>query len=218
MWTGSNNGCRFPAPYLKSCCPAVSLRSSEYITDLSSNLQALIFCYTVLDLRFPLEHLVRPKLWGNRNKGIQEMFKRLLLASAVAALATGCASSGSSVTGNAIETRDLNEFIYLRGVFTWWDAEPEFKVKARSKNIYCANAELVADGEPYEFKFADKDWTTNCGFLDEEDEVVQPGRRSKSNCQSAFNNFKFTPEETGNYAFCIDVTKEIPEVFVEKAL
>lgn len=146
------------------------------------------------------------------------MFRKLLLVTAVAVLSAGCASSGSQANKHAIETRDLSEFIYLRAVFTWWDAEPEFKVKARSKNVYCANAELVADGEPYEFKFADKEWTTNCGFLAKEDEVIQPGKRSKSNCQSAFNNFKFTPKETGNYAFCIDVTKDIPEVFVEKAL
>ncbi|TAA41086.1 hypothetical protein [Corallincola spongiicola] len=145
------------------------------------------------------------------------MFKKLLLVTlAAAALATGCSSGSSSSSGK----RDLSEFMYLRGVFTWWDAEPEFQLKkTETTDVYYASAELVADGQPYDFKFADAGWSagSNCGFKGKEDEVMEIGKRSKVNCSSAFENFKFTPPETGVYNFFIDVTKETPEAYIEKA-
>ncbi|MFD2096183.1 hypothetical protein ACFSJ3_09325 [Corallincola platygyrae] len=144
------------------------------------------------------------------------MFKKLLLVTlAAAALATGCSGGGSSGSGK----RDLSEFMYLRGVFTWWDAEPEFQLKKADKpDVYFASAELVADGQPYDFKFADAGWSagSNCGFKGKEDEVVEVGKRVKSNCSSAFENFKFTPPETAVYDFFIDVSGEVPEVYIEK--
>ncbi len=144
------------------------------------------------------------------------MFKKLLFVTiAAAALATGCAGGGASGTGK----KDLSSFMYLRGVFTWWDAEEEFKLKPAGQDLYYASAELVADGQPYDYKFADAGWSSgaNCGFLGKEDEIVEVGKRNKVNCSSVFENFKFTPPETGVYNFYIDVSKEVPEHYIEKA-
>ena len=141
------------------------------------------------------------------------MFKKLLFVTlAAAALATGCA-------GGAGGKRDLSEFMYVRGVFTWWDAEEEFKLKKAGDNLYYASAELMADGNPYDFKFADAGWSAgaNCGFLGKEDEVMEIGKRVKVNCNSVFENFKFTPTESGVYTFYIDTSKEVIEAYVEKA-
>lgn len=140
------------------------------------------------------------------------MFKKLLFVTlAAAVMATGCAGGGGK--------RDLSEYMYVRGVFTWWDAEEDFKLKKAGDNLYYASGELMADGNPYDFKFADAGWSAgaNCGFLGKEDEVLELGKRVKVNCNSVFENFKFTPTETGVYNFYIDTSKEIPEAYVEKA-
>jgi hypothetical protein len=146
------------------------------------------------------------------------MLKKLLIVTlAAAALATGCTGGGAGGTGGK---RDMSEFMYLRGVFTWWDAEDEFKLKKvdGQPDVYFSSAELVADGQPYDYKFADAGWSagSNCGFKGKEDEVVEVGKRSKVNCSSAFENFKFTPPETGVYNFFIDFSGETPETYIEK--
>lgn len=126
-------------------------------------------------------------------------------------LLQGCASTGGK--------RDLSESLYLRGQFAWWDALPEYKVKKVEADLYRATAELKADGQPYEFKFGDASWSTgtNCGYLTEEDKIIEVGKKAKANCSAVFENFKFTPKETGEYAFFLDVSGENPVVYVEKA-
>lgn len=147
------------------------------------------------------------------------MFKKVLLMSVVASaalLVAGCGSTSSAGAGGA---KDYSKILYLRGVFTWWDAEEDYKVKKVGDARYMSKAELVADGQPYEFKFADGAWTsgTNCGYKTKEDEVIELGKPAKSNCSSAFENFKFTPPENGVYDFYIDFTDpKIPTVTVEK--
>ncbi|OZG75315.1 hypothetical protein BTA51_02720 [Hahella sp. CCB-MM4] len=139
--------------------------------------------------------------------------KKHLMVSALAAtlIFTGCATTGK---------RDLSQSVYLRGQFAWWDALDEYKVKRVSSDVYMASAELTADGQPYEMKFGDAGWTsgTNCGYLSQaEDQVLEFGKKSKANCSSVFENFKFTPPETGTYNFYLDVSGEVPLVYVESS-
>ncbi|RMF16103.1 MAG: hypothetical protein D6758_08555, partial [Gammaproteobacteria bacterium] len=57
---------------------------------------------------------------------------------------------------------------------------------------------------------------TNCGYLTEEDKVVEIGKQVKANCSSVFENFRFTPAEDGVYEFYLDVSGETPLVYVKK--
>lgn len=144
------------------------------------------------------------------------MAPRLITALLVALLAlTGCASTGGESGGK----RDLSESLYLRGQFAWWDALPEYKVKKVGEDLYRTEAELKADGQPYEFKFGDSMWSagTNCGYLSEEDKDIELNKPAKANCSAVFENFRFTPPETGTYAFFFDNSGETPVVLVKPA-
>jgi len=144
------------------------------------------------------------------------MFKKIAaIGVSVAALSLG----GCGATDGGDGATDMSKTMFLRGVFTWWDAEEEFRIKRVDGDLYKASAELVADGQPYDFKFADAGWTSgkNCGYKSKEDETVEIGKKSKANCSSVFENFKFTPAEDGVYTFYIDFGGEDPIVSVEKA-
>ncbi|WP_026959443.1 hypothetical protein [Aliagarivorans taiwanensis] len=146
---------------------------------------------------------------------LKNLFRAGVLAM-VALVAAGCASSGDSAG-------KLPRDVYLRGVFTWWDAEPQFKLQPveGQENVWSATSPLdeplIADGQPYEWKFGDAAWQcgTNIGFLAGEGDIALGERREANQC-SAFDNFKFTPEEDGVYRFFLDWTGEIPVVYIEK--
>lgn len=135
----------------------------------------------------------------------------LALAS-VMAITAGCATTGGE--------RDYSKSLYLRGQFAWWDALPEYKVKKVDNGLYRTEVELKADGQPYEFKFGDANWTsgTNCGYLSEEDKDVQLNKPVKTNCSAVFENFRFTPPESGTYGFYFDVRGETPEIYIDEAI
>ncbi|MFO7527761.1 MAG: hypothetical protein R6W86_03005 [Marinobacter sp.] len=141
------------------------------------------------------------------------MNKKLVTLALASILAvTGCATTSGE--------RDYSKSLYLRGQFAWWDALPEYKVKKVDAGLYRTEVELKADGQPYEFKFGDANWSagTNCGYLSEEkDKVVTLGQPVKANCSAVFENFRFTPPETAVYGIYFDVTGEVPEVYIEKA-
>lgn len=132
-------------------------------------------------------------------------------------VAAGCATTAPSEF-TASGKRDLSQVMFLRGQFAWWEALPEYQLETVELDLYRAKAELTADGQPYEFKFADMGWSpgTNCGYLiQEEDQTVVAGQKSKANCSSMFENFKFLPQDSGTYHFYFDNRGETPLVFVE---
>lgn len=94
--------------------------------------------------------------------------------------------------------------LYLRGVFTWWEADEKYKLIEVSDNIYATQIDLIADSQPYDFKFADADWSPdlNCGYADEQN--VKLNQRVKADCNTTDRNFKFTPSKTGLFEFSID--------------
>lgn len=129
----------------------------------------------------------------------------------VLTITAGCATSGS---------RDYSDSLYLRGQFAWWDALPEYKVNKVDSGLYRTEVELKADGQPYEFKFGDANWSTgtNCGYLSEkEDKVVTLDKPVNANCSAVFENFRFTPPENGVYGFYFDTRGEVPQVYIKKA-
>lgn len=117
-------------------------------------------------------------------------------------LFSGCATN---VIDSFIQEKNYDG-LYLRGVFSWWEADEKYKLIELSDNVYSTSIELIADGQPYDFKFADINWTPglNCGYASESDKVINVGDSVKSNCVTTDENFRFTPTETGTFQFTID--------------
>ncbi|MDN4502299.1 hypothetical protein QX776_07785 [Alteromonadaceae bacterium BrNp21-10] len=117
---------------------------------------------------------------------------------------SGCATS--ILDKLDFKTPDYSQ-LYLRGVFTWWEADEAYRVIKVTDTLYKASTKLVADGQPYEFKFVDKEWSEdlNCGYADKEmGEILQVNTPVIADCDGGQNNFKFTPEVSGEYTFFID--------------
>lgn len=109
--------------------------------------------------------------------------------------------------------------LYLRGVFSWWEADEQYKLKEVADQVYATRIELIADGQPYDFKFADENWTPglNCGYASNSNIVVKIGTRYRANCETTDNNFIFTPTETGTFEFSIDFSGfGSPKVSIKK--
>ncbi|MCF2947194.1 hypothetical protein L0668_03685 [Paraglaciecola aquimarina] len=133
---------------------------------------------------------------------------------ALSSLLSGCASTAIETF---IQEKDYSG-LYLRGVFSWWEADEKYKLVEIANNTYSTNIELIADGQPYDFKFADADWTPgfNCGYRNTRDQIVAVGNTVSADCESTDENFRFTPAETGTYKFTIDFSGfGSPSVLVE---
>ena len=119
-----------------------------------------------------------------------------------ASFISGCATN---VIDNFIKEQNYDG-LYLRGVFSWWEADEKYKLLELSDQVYSTTIELIADGQPYDFKFADSNWSPgmNCGYADETDQVIVVGTTVRSNCESTGENFRFTPKESGSFKFIID--------------
>ncbi|WP_102794799.1 hypothetical protein [Bowmanella denitrificans] len=109
--------------------------------------------------------------------------------------------------------------LYLRGVFTWWEADENYKMQRLSDTQFKGEAELIADGQPYDFRIADANWSNgaNCGYLTKTaDELIVLDKPVQADCNSSNNNFKFTPKETAVYEFFIDFASPQPTVRIRK--
>ena len=97
--------------------------------------------------------------------------------------------------------------MYLRGVFNWWEASEAFKLEAVSSTEYAVTIELIADGQPYDFKVADSTWSMplNCGNSFE-GTSMSLRKTIELVCASDSVNLKFTPKQTGLYTFTLDVS------------
>ena len=93
--------------------------------------------------------------------------KSLFSTFLIAATLSGCSSTKTFVDGLDNDKPSYDE-LYLRGSFTWWEADEAYKVVKFDESIYRVVVELVADGQPYDFKFADKAWSEglSCGYKD----------------------------------------------------
>lgn len=139
------------------------------------------------------------------------------VASSVSIL-SGCASN---ILEPFISSTKSYDNLYLRGVFTWWEADPKYKLQNVQRSRYATTIKLIADGQPYDFKFSDANWTPglNCGYLDKDKgQLVALGQAVGSDCNTTDQNFKFIPSETGVYEFSIDFSDpSAPSVMIRKA-
>ena len=141
---------------------------------------------------------------------------RLLCSGLLINLLAGCASYTVEPYRSVRELPDM----YLRGVFTWWEADPKYQLKLKQGSVYATSIELIADGQPYDFKFADANWTpgSSCGYKKKfRDQFITLDKVVLADCDRTDENFKFVPKETGLYEFSIDFTKlENPLVKIRK--
>jgi hypothetical protein len=131
-------------------------------------------------------------------------------------LLAGCASYTVEPYRSVRELPDM----YLRGVFTWWEADPKYQLKLKKGSVYTTSIELIADGQPYDFKFADVNWTpgTSCGYKGKfRDQLITLNKVAQADCDRSDENFKFIPKETGLYEFSIDFSNlKSPFVTISK--
>jgi len=129
-------------------------------------------------------------------------FKRCVSIVMLTSLLSGCATN---VIDGFIKEKNYDG-LYLRGVFSWWEADEKYKLVETTDQVYSTTIALIADGQPYDFKFADVDWTPgmNCGYANKSGQVINVGDAVKANCESTDRSFRFTPLETGTFEFSID--------------
>lgn len=126
-------------------------------------------------------------------------------------LSTAVFFSGCTSTVNIREylplPQDNREYseIYLRGVFNWWEAEPAYQLNADDNDAYFVDVKLIADGQPYDFRFADDVYSSenNCGAAAVTGKTVSVGQSIALHCDASAGNLKFMPSETGTYRFLI---------------
>ena len=142
--------------------------------------------------------------------------KRLFSSALISVFISGCASN---VIQTFSSTPDYSS-LYLRGVFSWWEADEKYKLIEINDNVFATTIELIADSQPYDFKFADANWSPdlNCGYANQSaDQIVVVNEVVKANCERTDENFKFTPQETGVYQFSIDFSGfGSPKVLIKK--
>lgn len=119
---------------------------------------------------------------------------------------TGCVTSSGTKIFTDQNIKDYSN-MYLRGIFNWWEAREAFKLTLDSDRIYTATIELIADGQPYDFKVADNAWSMelNCGNEFGASELSL-NRPRKLVCAADSVNLQFTPTETSLYQFIFDAT------------
>ncbi|MDG1815680.1 MAG: hypothetical protein P8J70_00785 [Glaciecola sp.] len=133
---------------------------------------------------------------------LSQKLRLLVLAAAISL--SGCATNVNIREYFPVvsTTPSINyEALYLRGIFNWWEAEPAYLVVSGDDGFY-VDVKLIADGQPYDFRFADSNYTSelNCG-ADTPDTPLAQGKTRDLVCVSGSHNLQFIPSETGTYRF-----------------
>lgn len=117
-----------------------------------------------------------------------------------------CASSGAPDFFKSAPDKDYSN-MYLRGVFNWWEVNEGFKLIPVLDDQYAVTIELIADGQPYDFKVADASWTMtlNCGSQYDSKQISLNTNVNLS-CNGDSLNLQFTPSETALYRFVLDTS------------
>ncbi|WP_100657541.1 hypothetical protein [Alteromonas flava] len=114
---------------------------------------------------------------------------------------SGCSTSPFNVPNEQqVKPSIVYKELFVRGVFNWWEAEERFQLQDGGDGIYSVKVELIADGQPYDFKLADAIWSphTNCGFETVASELIE-GQWYTLYCGSDSQNMQFIPNETGRF-------------------
>jgi hypothetical protein len=142
-----------------------------------------------------------------------KLFRICIVSFAV--LLTGCAVPSSSELFSSEPEKDYSD-VYLRGVFNWWEATEAFKFEPVDASTYSVEVELIADGQPYDFKVANSDWSPayNCG-LATQSTPLSLNTEVELYCFSDSLNLQFIPSETAIYLFELDVSNsQYPQITI----
>lgn len=107
--------------------------------------------------------------------------------------------------------------MYLRGVFNWWEATDDFRLlPIADSGDYGLTMELIADGQPYDFKVADGKWSDslNCGAKSKV-ETIRVGETVALYCGQDSLNLQFSPKITGRYEFRLSSTWNGPRLSIQ---
>ncbi|QJR82803.1 hypothetical protein CA267_009425 [Alteromonas pelagimontana] len=115
---------------------------------------------------------------------------------------SACSSRGTvSIPGITEPPAIQFENLYLRGVFNWWEANDPYKL-TRGKGGWFVDVELIADGQPYDFRLSDAYWTPDqtCG-AEYKGQMALLATAAYLDCGAESENLQFTPQSTGTYRF-----------------
>lgn len=129
--------------------------------------------------------------------------KKLVSILSLCFVLSACSSSGSfNIPERAPDIPRIQfENMFLRGVFNWWEADPSYQFQASSTG-WIVDVELIADGQPYDFRLSDAKWTPSqsCGGK-YKGQPVMLGSTVYLVCEQGSSNLQFTPSSTGTYRF-----------------
>jgi hypothetical protein len=132
---------------------------------------------------------------------------------------SGCAVPSASDIFSSAPQKDYSN-MYLRGVFNWWEANEQFKFAPISEDLFVVEIELIADGQPYDFKVADDTWSPayNCGLALSAD-ALSMNDPIELYCYTDSLNLQFIPSETAIYRFELDVSnQQYPELTIQRSV
>lgn len=131
---------------------------------------------------------------------------------------SGCASQIrlSDYTPFAEDDPRKYDTLYLRGVFNWWEASPDYRFAIVPDGNYVVAVELIADGQPYDFRVANSIYSDdhNCGGLTE-NSVLSLSNTFILHCNAASFNLRYTPQESGKYLFTL-IPGDKPKLVISK--
>ncbi|MCW8093443.1 hypothetical protein [Alteromonas sp. ASW11-130] len=122
---------------------------------------------------------------------------------------SGCATQPDSQLPAHTANGDIAlDELYIRGVFNWWEARENHRLNEKSRQG-TVDVELIADGQPNDFKFSNQYWSPSqtCGGS-YAGQIVSTRSTFYLTCGSEAQNLQFTPAEDGIYRFIVsDVGK-----------
>ena len=136
------------------------------------------------------------------------MLRSTLILFFVISTLTAC-SSTSSLPIRQQQHQPLSlvfEDLFLRGVFNWWEAKQGFRFVRDSRvDGYSAEVELIADGQPYDFKIGDAYWQLDqtCGSANASRLTLNLNSATPLGCGKETQNLVFTPPADGRYKFIL---------------
>ena len=119
--------------------------------------------------------------------------------------------------GQSSTIAQLDRTLYLRGDFTLWDAEPQYRLIQTQPGVSAAKANFPIPGKVYEFKIADNKWSEgyNCGYKSEGQLTL--GVPLNADCNTVYNYFSFKPSRKGWYEIQFDYRNpQQPKVLLVK--
>lgn len=154
----------------------------------------------------------------NRHKLV---FTRFCFVTALFVMASCSTAPSLSNKGKGILNAGNNidgSLLYLRGEFSWWDAEDDFNLSESASKVFSTKVDLVADGQPYKFKIADFHWSTgtNCGADSDINFELNTVYSLNCDTQSSLNPFIFKPIRSGTFKFTLDLNYVNPRLTISR--